>query len=130
MEDLIGDIFEIGEVWKKMGEISRHSLPTRLRNGTLLVVVEHPMWKQEIMARSSQIKLFLKQRTGREIDKIKVDVNPAFFKRPPRKHGGPAKLRDRITPEDLLEVLSGLNGEFIRERLKLLYEELKKREET
>lgn len=129
LNDLLGDIASIRNLWQEDTKISNHSIPVKLVKNTLWVAVDHPLWKQELLARTPTLLAKIKKRTGIEIKSVKIVVNPAFFIKPGTIKIKREKIREKITPEELMDILSRLNGEFINQRLKILHEKMKKQEE-
>ena len=127
LNDLLGDIASIQNLWKEAAEISNHSIPVKLAKNTLWVAVDHPLWKQELQGKMPVLLAKIKKRTGLEIKSVKIMVNPAYFIKPGTNKIKRQKIRERITPEELMDILSRLNGEFINQRLRILHEKMKNR---
>ncbi len=129
LNPIIGDIIIVQAHWGSIVEHSTHSFPYKIVKNTLFIAVDHPLWQQEIQGKSKIIRDRIKKLTGIEIKKIKIDLNPAFFRENLHRKFHKEKLREAISPEELISILATLDGEFINQRLKLLHKKLNKQEE-
>lgn len=84
----LGDPLSTGAVWERWAEIvgdevARHAEPTSLRDGTLKIRTESPVWATEIGYLGSEIKTRINSALGRElVTEVSVWTGPGPIKGP------------------------------------------------
>lgn len=122
-------VYQTFPVWERAvgPRIARHSHPRRFRDGTLWVVVDNPMWMQQLSFLEEELRNKINELIGSSmVEKIRFHIGELGDSSheqalpPPASVQSADKLDDH-TREEIEQQVAGVADEQLRERLRSLF---------